>query len=242
MIKLKNVTKLFNLKYSKYGMLGFIVNSFKVGKDDQFYALKNINLEIDEKEIVGVIGKNGSGKTTLLKILAGVIHPNIGSVETYAQPVYLSSFSNGINRNLTMLDNIFIIGTLNGLNKNQIKEKVKEIVDFSGLENFLNVPLYKFSSGMFSRFAFASMIFTLPKSPEILLLDEVLSAGSDDFFKEKIENKIKEYINSAKIVFIVNHNSNYILNNCSKVIWLENGEIKKNGGKEVVKDYLESLK
>ena len=241
MIKITNVSKYFYLNRFKSGLFSFILSLIR-RNNDKFYSLKNINLDFKEGDIVGVIGRNGSGKTTLLKIIAGVLEPSEGYVSTVSKPVYLSSFANGLNKNLSMIDNIFIIGTLNGLSNSDIKSRVNKIIEFSGLENFKDVPLYKFSSGMFSRFAFSSMIFTLPESPDILLLDEVLSVGTDDFFKQKIEDKIKEYIKSAKIVFIVNHNSNYVLEKCSKIIWIESGEIKNIGGNEVVKEYLESLK
>lgn len=241
MIKIDNVSKYFCLNRFNGGLFSFILSFFRDG-DDKFYALKNINLEFNEVDVVGVVGRNGSGKTTLLKVVAGILEPSSGCVNTTSRPVYLSSFANGLNKNLSMVDNIFIMGTLNGLSNSEINSRVSKIIEFSGLEDFKEVPLFKFSSGMFSRFAFSSMIFTLPESPDILLLDEVLSVGTDDFFRQKIEDKIKEYIKSAKIVFIVNHNSNYILEKCSKIIWMESGEIKKIGGREVVKDYLESLK
>ena len=190
MIRLNSVSKIFDLHTAKNGSFEFLQFIFNSKKNVDFFALKNIDLEITQGGVVGIIGKNGSGKTTLLKIIAGILSSSSGTVEVDSEPVYLGGFSSGINKNLTMLDNIYIIGTLNGLSKNEIENKINQIVEFSELEDFLNVPVYKFSTGMISRFSFATMIFTLPESPEILLLDEVLGAGADASFKDKIYIKI----------------------------------------------------
>ena len=242
MIKLQSVCKNFNLTTSKTNLFDFLTKLFRPKDDNLFFALKNIDLNIEEGGVYGVIGKNGSGKTTLLKVIAGILRENVGTVEVSSQPVYVSGFSNGINRNLTMLDNLYIIGTLNGLARSDIALKIEEIIEFSDLRDFVNVPLYKFSTGMISRFSFAAMIFTLPESPEILLLDEVIGAGADASFQEKISSKIRDYIQSSKLVLVVSHNTNYILDNCSNIIWLDKGEVKMIAGCEVVTDYLESLK
>ncbi len=241
MINLQNVSKKFYIG-NKINFFVFIKNLFNSERNDVFYALNNVNLKIKHNGVFGVIGKNGSGKTTLLKIIAGILSPSKGDVSVSSQPVYISGFSNGINKNLTMSDNVYIIGTLNGISKNEISKKIDQIVEFSELQEFINVPLYKFSTGMISRFSFAAMIFTLPESPEILLLDEVIGAGADASFQDKITSKINEYIKSAKLVLVISHNINYILKNCENVIWLDKGEIKEIGGKEVVTNYLESLK
>lgn len=240
MINLNSVSKKFNLYNKKTGLFGFLGGLFFKNKEI-FFSLDKIDLNLSQPEVIGVIGRNGSGKTTLLKIIAGILEPTSGNVSLSSEAVYLSGFSTGINKNLTMLDNIYLIGVLNNLSKREIEKKIKDIVEFSELGEFINVPLYKFSNGMFSRFAFSATIMTLPNNPEILLLDEVIGAGSDAVFKKKIENKIDEYIKSSKIVMIVNHNSNYILNKCSKVIWLEDGKVKKIGDTSIVKEYLESL-
>jgi len=218
------------------------LSDFKFKKEN-FLALKNINFELKEGEILGVIGKNGSGKSTLLKIMSGILKPTLGDVHIDGQVVYVSGFYHGMNKNLSMRDNIYIIGTLNNLSKEEINQSIKEIIDFSEIQDFLDVPLYQFSSGMITRLALTTNLFTLPKSPEILILDEALGGGLDDHFRDKALNKINEYIKSAKITIIASHNLNYLLNQCSKILWIDNGEAKDIGEpKKIIQSYSEFLK
>lgn len=242
MIHLNSISKNFHIDKKRRNSLNFFHYLFE-RNEDLYVALKDISLELKEGDILGVVGKNGSGKSTLLKIISGILAQTSGQLKICGSVVYLSGFYNGINKNLSMRDNIYIIGTLNGLSKKQISQKIETISEFSGLEDFIEVPLYKFSNGMISKAVFSITIFTLPKAPDILLLDEVLGAGTDESFKEKALNKIEEYIESAKVVVIVNHNSSYILKKCSKVMWLEKGETKMLGNTdEVVKNYLDFIK
>lgn len=243
MISLNSVSKKFILENSKMGSLDFLKKILNSEKKEELFSLNEVSLNVNVGEVVGVIGNNGSGKSTLLKIIAEILSPTKGKVNVVKNAVYISGFSNGINKNLSMLDNIYIAGTLNGLSIKEIKLKIPEIVEFSELKDFLFVPLYKFSTGMVSRFSFATMIFTLPQDPEILLLDEVLGAGADASFKQKIYNKIDAYIKSAKVVVVVSHNLQYVLKECSRVVWLDKGIVIKDGNPEdVVKEYLEFLK
>jgi ABC-type polysaccharide/polyol phosphate transport system ATPase subunit len=209
---------------------------------EKIHALKNISIELKDKEVVGLVGKNGSGKSTLLKVISGILKPTSGDLLVEGEVFYLCGFYHGMNKNLSMRDNIYIIGTLNGLSRNEITTKVKEIAEFSEISKFLDTPIHKFSNGMVTRLAFTTTIFTILKSPDVLLIDEALGGGLDDSFKEKSIKKIKDYIDSAKVVVIASHNSNYILENCSKVIWIDNGEVKKIGSAEdVILEYRENL-
>ncbi|MFA7193968.1 MAG: ABC transporter ATP-binding protein [Candidatus Paceibacterota bacterium] len=238
MIKLDSISKFYYLENGKSSVFYFIKNLFSKDKKENYIALKNISFELKDGEVFGLIGKNGSGKSTLLKIIAGILKPNEGQVNVEGSVVYLSGFYHGMNKNLSMKDNIYIIGTLNGLNKKEISNRMHSIIDFSELSDFVDVPLYKFSTGMMARFSFATTLFTLPQSPDVLLIDEALGGGLDNSFKEKTIKKIKEYIDSAKIVIIASHNYKYILNNCSKTLWMDNGQVKNIGNtKEIIDEY-----
>lgn len=236
MLKVNSVSKIFLVNKNKKSFLNFITNLFDTR--EKFVALKNINLSFENKEVIGLVGKNGSGKSTLLKIIAGILKPTEGRVVLGGDVVYLSGFYNGINKNLSMRDNIYIIGTLNGLSNYEISEKIKDILNFSELNDFIDIPIHKFSNGMLMRAAFSITIFTLPFSPDILLLDEILGGALDNFFKEKATAKIQEYIDSAKLVIIASHNLNYLSKNCSKVVWLERGSVKMFGNSnEILEKY-----
>lgn len=238
MIKLNSVTKKFYLESRKSGLLVFLTNLFKSTSKECRLVLNNASLDLQNSEVVGLIGKNGSGKSTLLKIISGIVKPTSGNLLVEGDVVYLSGFYNGMNKNLSMKDNIYIIGTLNGLSKNEITNRLKIISEFSELSEFIDTPLYKFSNGMIARLAFSTTIFTIQKSPEILLIDEALSGGIDESFKEKLLQKIHEYIESAKTVIIASHNLNYVSKMCSKTIWLHNGKVKMFGNtNDVVSEY-----
>ncbi len=243
MIKLNSISKSFydNSK-SKSSALSFLNNLFPKNNLNKIHALKNISFEITEGDVLGLIGKNGSGKSTLLKVIAGILKPTSGEIVTEGNVVYLSGFYHGMNKNLSMKDNIYIIGTLNGLRREEISSVVNQIAEFSELANSIDTPIHKFSNGMTTRMALATTIFTIPKSPDILLIDEALGGGLDESFKEKSLKKIKEYIDSAKIVVIASHNSNYIIENCPKALWIDKGEIKMIGNTaEVVSEYRKSI-
>ncbi len=236
MINVESVSKKFIINKAKKGFLNFVTNLHEEKQD--LFALKNISLNLQEDKIFGVVGNNGSGKSTLLKIIAGILKPTEGNVFVKGNVVYLSGFYSGVNKNLSMRDNIFIIGILNCLSLKEIKKRVDDILLFSELKDFVDVPLYKFSNGMMTRAVFSITIFTLPKSPDILILDEAIGAGLDEYFKDKVSKKIQEYIDSSKMVLIASHNYNFLLKQCSKIIWLEKGELKMFGNaQEVVNEY-----
>lgn len=236
MIELKSVSKKFRLNKTKKSFMNFVENFFS--KTEDYLALKDVSFVLKKGEVLGVIGKNGSGKSTLLKIIAGILKPTEGELNVVGDVVYLSGFYNGMNKNLSMRDNIYIIGTLNGLSKKEISERIDDISKFSELSEFIDASLFQFSNGMLTRLGFSTTLFTLPKNPSILILDEALGGGLDESFQEKALSKINDYINTAEIVLVASHNLNYILNKCSKVLWIENGEVKKEGEtKDVVMEY-----
>lgn len=193
-------------------------------------ALNNLNFEIQDGERVGLIGHNGAGKTTLLRMFSKVYYPTKGEVEIEGEIGSLISISLGINPEFTGRENIYIRGALLGLKKKEINEKIEEIIDFSDLGDFIDMPVRTYSSGMQMRLGFSvSTIF----SPEILLMDEWLSVG-DENFKEKAERRMNEIIKSTKILILASHSHELLKKTCSRIIWLEHGEVKMDGDPEKI--------
>lgn len=204
---------------------------------EEFMALQNVSFKVKKGEIFGLVGLNGSGKSTMLKIIAGVLKPTKGKVKVVGSMAPLIELSAGFNINLTGRENIFLNGSILGYPKQFMKEKFDEIVDFSELHNFIDVPIKNYSSGMLARLGFS--IATLIK-PEILIVDEVLSVG-DFKFKEKCENRIKELINEGTTVLFVSHSAKQIEELCHRAVWLDKGKVRMLGDtKEVMAAYRKS--
>ncbi len=229
MIKINNVSMRFNLGIEKnFSLKLFFINLFKHKNKEpkkEFWALKNINFEVKKGEVVGFVGCNGAGKSTLLKIVAGVMKPTKGSVEKYGNICPMIELGAGFDMDLTARENIYLNGAILGYSKDFINEKFDAIVKFSELEDFLDVPVRNFSSGMVTRLAFS--VATIVE-PEILIVDEVLSVG-DIAFKQKSEQKMKSMIKGGTTVLFVSHDIRQIRELCNTVIWLENGMVKMQG-------------
>lgn len=236
-LKLKNVS----LSYRIIQPYSIKRNLLKLKKmeSNRFLALKNISFEIEEGTILGVIGSNGSGKSTLLRSIAGIFSPDEGDIELFNNTVSLQAIGVGFKNRLTGYENIFISGLLLGFSKEDIEKRVKDIIDFSELGDFIYKPINTYSSGMVSKLAFS---ITAILESDIILIDEVLSVG-DTSFKEKSFNKIKEIIfDKTKTVVIVSHNMGNIKEICDEVLWLEKGEIQAHGKPEdVIDKYLEFI-
>jgi len=223
-IKLENVSLKFKLQKERSPSLKeFAIRllSKKVSYIN-FYAIKNINLEIKKGESIGIIGRNGAGKTTLLRIIAGVYKPTEGKVFVKGKIMPIIELGAGFDMELTGKENIFINGLLLGMTKKEIEGKYDEIVEFSGLKDFINSPLRTYSSGMILRLGF-SVATSL--NPDIILLDEVFAVG-DAEFREKCINKINKFKENGSTFLFVSHNMNAIKEICESAIWLEKGEIK----------------
>ena len=231
MIEVKNVSMKFNLGIEKGNSLKQqIVSLFdykkrkklkELKKQNIFYALKNVNFEINKGEVVGLVGKNGAGKSTLLKVVSGVMKPTIGKVYAHGNISPMIELGAGFDYNLTAKENIYLNGAVLGYSESLINEKFEEIVEFSELRNFLDVPVKNFSSGMIAKLAFS--IATIIET-EILIVDEILSVG-DIQFQEKSKKKMLDMIKGGTTVLYVSHSLDSIKDLCSKAIWLEQGEV-----------------
>lgn len=194
---------------------------FKKQKTKDFWALKNINFEIKKGEVIGIIGRNGAGKSTLLKILSKIVEPTDGKITMKGKISSLLEIGTGFNGELTGRENIYLNGAILGMSKKEIKEKFDEIIAFSGVENFLDTPVKKYSSGMYVRLAFAVAAHL---DTNILLIDEVLAVGDIEFRKKSL-GKMKNMAGSGKTTIFVSHDMTSIKQLCSKVIFLKKGEI-----------------
>lgn len=208
-------------------------------KVEKFEALKGVSFDVEEGKILGIIGKNGSGKSTMLKAIAGIFSPDKGTINLYGHSVSLLSIGVGFNKKLTGKENIYLSGLLLGFSEDEIRKKEKEIIKFADIGDFINRPVKTYSSGMYSKLAFA---ITAILETDITLIDEVLSVG-DAKFKEKSYNKMKELISDDKrTVIIVSHSLGTIKELCDEVLWLHEGKVKKIGKpEEIIAEYEEFM-
>ena len=224
MIKIENVSMKFNLEIEKdFSMKQAFVNLFtkkkKKKKNEDFWALKDVSFNIGKGEVVGLIGSNGAGKSTLLKVVSGVMKPTKGKVKVKGVISPMIELGAGFDGNLTARENIYLNGAILGYSKEFLDDKFDEIVEFSELKDFLDVPVKNFSSGMTAKLAFS--IATIV-NPEILIVDEILSVG-DIKFQEKSKRKMMEMIKGGTTVLYVSHSFESIKELCTNVVWLEHG-------------------
>jgi len=237
MIKINNVSMKFNLGIEKnFSLKQFFIDvlSRKKKEKNEFWALSDVNFEVKKGEVVGFVGSNGAGKSTLLKVIAGVMKPTSGNIEVYGNICPMIELGAGFDMELTARENIFLNGAVMGYSKEFIEAKFDEIVEFSELKDFLDVPVRNFSSGMVARLAFS--IATIV-DPEILIVDEILSVG-DIAFQQKSENKMRSMIGGGTTVLFVSHSVEQIKNLCDRAVWLDHGHVKMIGdAKEVCEAY-----
>jgi lipopolysaccharide transport system ATP-binding protein len=197
----------------------------KLGQDNSGHiivkALQDLNFELNKGDRVGLLGANGAGKSTLLRVLSGVYSPTKGSVECSGRIASLIDISLGTDQEATGRENIFLRGALLGISNKVLEGKIDEIIDFSELNEFIDMPVRTYSSGMHLRLAFS--VSTIVK-PEILLMDEWLSVG-DESFKDKADARLAELVNSTDILVIASHSRELLEKNCNRVIYLLNGKI-----------------
>lgn len=242
-IDIDNISMRFNLGIEKGFSLkqGFVdLFSAKKRKEkklnkakNEFWALNDVSFNVKKGEVVGLIGSNGSGKSTMLKIVAGVMKPTKGSLTVKGNVCPMIELGAGFDMDLTARENVYLNGAVMGYSKDFIASKYDEIVEFSELQEFMEVPVKNFSSGMIARLAFS--IATIV-DPEILIVDEILSVG-DLSFQTKSENKMKAMIGGGTTVLYVSHSIESIQKLCDKVVWIEKGKLKEIGPTKKVCDH-----
>lgn len=209
--------------------------SFRPGRMDTFEAIHPMSFETHEGDVVGIIGKNGSGKSTLLRAVSGIFSPDSGEIETYGNTVSLMALGVGFRPDLSGRENIFLSGLLLGYRESQIRERLDEIIEFSELGDFIDMPVRTYSSGMFSKLAFS---ISAIMEPDILLIDEVLSVG-DAKFKKKSYQKIRTLLSErVKTAMVVSHNMDTLRTLCNRVLWIHEGHLVADGSMdEVIRAY-----
>ena len=227
-IRVKDLTKKYKLYQKRSERLA---NAFGKEKNiKEFYALKGVSFEISKGECVGIIGHNGAGKSTLLKLLTGVAFPTSGEIEINGRLASMLELGSGFNPELTGMENIYFNGSLNGLTKEEIDGKLKEILDFADIGNFIEQPVKNYSSGMFARLAFAVAINV---DPDILIVDEILSVG-DVGFQVKCMEKFNEFKKKGKTILYVSHGLGTVKKFCDRAILLQKGEVVDDGNSVIV--------
>lgn len=219
-IQLDNVSKKYQLLHEKPTL---IENISAKGRHEEFWALKNVSLNIKKGEKIGIMGPNGAGKTTLLEVIAGITTPSSGTVKTEGKVVSLIDLSAGMHPDLTGEENIYLNGMLIGMSKAEINTLKTKIIDFADIGNFIDSPLRTYSAGMQLRLGFSIAIHA---GPDILVLDENLSVG-DSNFQEKATSKVNGFFKENKTIIVVSHSSELINKICNRKIYINQGKIVK---------------
>ena len=220
-----NVSMCFNLAFERVDSLKDLLIKkikFQSCSFDEFWALNNISFSVDKGESCALIGANGSGKSTMLKIISGILTPTKGSVEVNGSIAPLIELGAGFDYELTGRENIFLNGAILGYSKKLMLEKYDEIIDFSELRDFIDVPVKNYSSGMSARLGFS--IATMVK-PEILVVDEILAVG-DQAFQDKCHKRLEDMMNSGTTVLLVSHSAADIKRICQKAVWIDKSNLR----------------
>ena len=237
-VLLENASKKYRLYKQKKDRAKEALHPFGKKFHKDFYAVKDLDLKVKKGEILGIIGRNGSGKSTLLKLIAGVITPTGGTVKTCGNVVPLLELGSGLNPEYSGLENIYFYSSILGFTRKEAEKRVKDIIDFADIGDFIYQPLKTYSSGMKARLAFAVSVNI---DPDILILDEVLAVG-DELFRRKSFAKMEEFFKVGKTILFVSHSANSIIELCTRAVLLDHGEILLDDApKEVVRYYHQLL-
>lgn len=240
-IEVKNVTIKFNMAKEKVDSIKEYILKF-IKKQlffEEFTALNDVSFDVKKGEVFGIIGLNGCGKSTILKIISGIYSPSKGNVKVNGSIAPLIELGAGFDMDLTARENIYLNGSVLGYSKNYIDSKFDEIVDFTELHQFIDVPMKNYSSGMVARIGFAIATIT---DPDILIVDEILSVG-DFLFQQKCEQRINELMKKGTTILIVSHSIDQIKRLCNRVMWLKSGQVVKIGEtQEICNEYSHTTK
>lgn len=233
-VSVENVWKYFRLYHDKNQYLKTTLLQGRRARYEEFWALKGISLDIPHGSTFGIIGSNGSGKSTLLKCLAGILTPDKGSITNDGRVVALLELGAGFHPDLSGRENIYLNGAILGMTNAEITRRLDDIVDFSGLGQFIDTPVKNYSSGMTVRLGFA---VATSVDPEILIIDEVLAVG-DASFQQRCFERIESFRQDGRTIILVSHGLSQVTQLCDQVAWIEKGELKAVGPSlEVVSDY-----
>lgn len=228
-VKIRNVSKKYRIYHEKNLNLKYAFLNFLSGKKssyyDEFWALKEISLDVKKGEALGIIGENGSGKSTLLKLMAGIIYPDHGEITVNGQIAALIEIGAGFHSELSGKENIYVNASILGFSKKEIEANMEKIIAFSGLEKFIDNPIKTYSSGMYVRLGFSIAVHV---NPDILLIDEILAVG-DENFQKKCLQKIKSFKDKGKTIVLVSHDLLAVEKMCDRVVLLDNGLVKAEG-------------
>ena len=233
-----HLTKTFRLHSEKNNSLKMLIAGKKRNRYEEFTALSDVTFDVKEGEVFGVIGENGSGKSTLLKCMAGILQPNAGSVHVSKRMSALLELGAGFHPELSGRDNVFLNAAILGMARREIAGRFDEIVEFSGLESFIDSPVKTYSTGMYVRLAFAVAINV---DPQLLIIDEILAVG-DVTFQQKCLEKFVDFRNEGRTIVLVTHAMNSVKDMCDRAIWLTHGRISGEGDPaELVEAYTEMM-
>ena len=237
-VRVDHVSKSFRLYHERNQTLKSALMRGRRSVHEDFWALKDVTFDVPVGSTFGLIGSNGSGKSTLLKCLANIYHPNKGSVTHHGTMAAMLEVGSGFHAELSGRENIFLNGSILGMSKKEITRKFDEIVDFSGVERFIDQPVKNYSSGMYVRLGFA---IAINMDPDILVVDEVLAVG-DAEFQAKCFQKFSDFKVAGKTVILVSHATRTVQTMCDQAAWIDKGELKAVGpAGSTVAAYLNSL-
>ena len=224
-VRVHEVSKSFRLYRERNQTMKSAVMRGRTSVHEDFWALRDVTFEVPVGSTFGLIGSNGSGKSTLLKCLANIYYPNEGSITHFGRIAAMLEVGSGFHSELSGRENIFLNGSILGMSKREVLRKYDEIVDFSGVEKFIDQPVKNYSSGMYVRLGFAIAINV---DPEILIVDEVLAVG-DAEFQEKCFEKFRDFRRSGRTVILVSHAMSSVRQLCDRAVWLEQGTLRAAG-------------
>ncbi|MPM14260.1 Teichoic acids export ATP-binding protein TagH [bioreactor metagenome] len=238
-INAQHVTMTYRLTKSRVKSIKEYMVSFFSQKlqYEEFQALDNVSLQVEQGEVIGLIGRNGAGKSTMLKVISGVLRPTSGTISVHGSVVPMLELGSGFDFELSGRENIFLNGAILGYDKSFLESKYQEILEFSELQEFIDQPIRTYSSGMMMRLAFS--IATVVE-PEILIIDEILAVGDADF-QTKSYRRMLELMSGGTTVLLVSHNLDQIRELCDRVVWLDHGRVKVVGSTREVCDAYANL-
>ncbi|WP_394771439.1 ABC transporter ATP-binding protein [Lacisediminihabitans sp.] len=237
-VRVDHVTKTFRMYHERNQSLKSAIMRRRTSVHEDFLALEDVTFDVPVGSTFGLIGSNGSGKSTLLKCLSNIYYPNSGSITHYGKIAAMLEVGSGFHPELSGRENIFLNGSILGMSRKEVSRKFDEIVDFSGVEQFIDQPVKNYSSGMYVRLGFSIAINV---NPDILVVDEILAVG-DQEFQDKCYQKFRDLKKAEKTVILVSHSMGAVQSMCDNVAWLDHGHLRAVGAAEpTIESYLSSL-